>query len=181
MKVYPMIGEIRIFAGHQPPDGWAFCNGLLLMIQSCPLLFAVIKNAFGGDGTMTFALPDLRGRIPVGMSSSASLGTRAGSETVALTVDQFPAHKHAMACNNEEGEGTLNNPADAYMGVGPVDIATTAPVNTRYAASSSGALMASDSLSPTGASMPFSVVQPLLTLNYIIATDGAYPPDPGSA
>ena len=109
----PIIGEIRLVAFTFAPKGWAFCAGQLLTINQNQALFALLGTAYGGDGRTTFALPDLRGRVAVGMGQSAtgtdySLGGSGGLESVKVTVGQLPSHSHAVRANS--GPSTRKNP-----------------------------------------------------------------------
>src|SRR6516225_9609473 len=92
----PYVGEIRIFAGNFEPAGWAFCNGQLLSIASYEVIFNLIGTTYGGDGTQTFALPDMRGRIPVHFGASHVMGEQFGVENVSLLAQNIPAHSHPM-------------------------------------------------------------------------------------
>src|SRR5690348_11621993 len=92
----PYVGEIRIFAGNFAPAGWMFCEGQLLPISEYETLFNLIGTTYGGDGQSTFALPDLRGRIPLHFGNGFTLAETGGVETVTLTVSQIPAHSHAF-------------------------------------------------------------------------------------
>src|ERR671913_1343199 len=96
----PYIGEIRIFAGTFPPKGWLMCEGQLLPISENDALFTLIGTTYGGDGQSTFALPDLRGRVPVHKGSAFPLGDKAGVESVTLTTQQIPVHSHAQLCHS---------------------------------------------------------------------------------
>src|SRR4051812_22818925 len=92
----PYVGEIRMFAGNFPPAGWAFCNGQILAISENNTLFQLIGTTYGGDGQSTFALPDLRGRIPVHQGNGFILAETGGTETVTLTIQQIASHAHAL-------------------------------------------------------------------------------------
>src|SRR5919202_6439989 len=92
----PYVGEIRMFAGNFAPAGWMFCEGQLLPISENETLFQLIGTTYGGDGESTFALPDLRGRIPVHQGSGFILAETGGVEQVTLTVNQMPAHGHSL-------------------------------------------------------------------------------------
>src|ERR1041384_8234847 len=92
----PYVGEIRMFAGNFAPAGWMFCEGQLLPISEYETLFNLIGTTYGGDGQSTFALPDLRGRIPMHFGNGFPLAETGGVETVTLTVSQIPAHSHAL-------------------------------------------------------------------------------------
>ncbi|HTZ19132.1 MAG TPA: tail fiber protein, partial [Dissulfurispiraceae bacterium] len=105
----PYIGEIKMFGGNFAPVGWALCNGQLLPISENDALFNLIGTTYGGDGQTTFALPDLRSRIPVHAGSGYTLAQTGGVETVTLTTTQIPSHTHMPQCNS--GSGTQNSPA----------------------------------------------------------------------
>src|SRR6476619_4443980 len=92
----PYVGEIRMFAGNFAPAGWMFCEGQLLPISEYETLFNLIGTTYGGDGQSTFALPDLRGRLPLHFGNGFTLAETGGVETVTLTVSQIPAHSHAL-------------------------------------------------------------------------------------
>src|ERR1044072_8588631 len=99
----PYVGEIRMFAGNFNPNGWMFCEGQLLPISEFETLFNLIGTTYGGDGQTTFALPDLRGRMPVHVGSGFVLGQVAGAEQVTLTVNQIPVHNHPAMAQNAVG------------------------------------------------------------------------------
>lgn len=175
----PTIGEVRLFAGNFAPRGWAFCQGQLLSIAQNTALFSILGTTYGGNGQTTFALPNLSSRVPVGPGTGPGLpgvveGQMWGSETNTLLITNLPAHNHIMEGNMNPADGTLNNPVNAYMGAGPVDRTTGAPVNTRFA-STANASMAADSVGIAGGSQPVNNIQPSLGLNYIIATVGVFP------
>ena len=117
----PFVGEIRMFAGNFAPRGFAFCDGQLLAISQNDALFALLGTTYGGDGRTTFALPDLRGRVPVHAGSGPgltrrTLGQRAGSEQETLTLSQIPAHNHNMrALDKPGGKATGENAAGAIV------------------------------------------------------------------
>ncbi len=163
------VGEIRIFAGNFAPTGWALCNGSLLSIAENDLLFALIGTTYGGDGQTTFALPDLRGRIPVHMGQNPSTGTtynlgqKAGTETVTLTANQLPAHTHLAQA--VEADGTATTPEAGVWAEG-ADIYTTDSPNTSMASS----LVASE-----GGNQPHDNVMPFQVVNFIISLYGLYP------
>src|SRR6478672_11905621 len=96
----PYVGEIRIFAGNFAPAGWMFCEGQLLPISEYETLFNLIGTTYGGDGQSTFALPDLRGRLPVHFGNGFTLAETGGVEEVTLTVSQIPAHSHPLLASN---------------------------------------------------------------------------------
>ena len=90
----PYVGEIRMFAGNFPPNGWMFCAGQLLPISENETLFQLIGTTYGGDGQSTFALPELQSRVPIHQGNGSSLAETGGTEEVTLTVQQIPAHSH---------------------------------------------------------------------------------------
>src|ERR1700746_3701911 len=107
----PYVGEIRIFAGNFAPAGWMCCEGQLLPISEFETLFNLIGTTYGGDGQTTFALPDLRGRLPIHQGGGLVIGQAQGVEQVTLTVNQIPAHNHVPLCNTNAG--SLSNPTNA--------------------------------------------------------------------
>src|SRR6476619_891250 len=109
----PYVGEIRMFAGNFAPAGWMFCEGQLLPISEFDTLFNLIGTTYGGDGQSTFALPDLRGRVPLHQGSGFTLAETGGAETLTLTVNQIPTHGHPLMCTN--GAATDPNPQNDVM------------------------------------------------------------------
>lgn len=166
MQGRPFFGEIRVFSGNFRPDGWLYCNGLLLEIGTYPELFSVIGNTFGGDGRTTFGLPDLRGRIAMGMGAGAGLtnrkiGQKVGAESVLLSVDQLPAHDHTLRATNSAA--SVTQPA------GNILAGSVSGMTYRNAATS--VVMGSGSIGSTGSNTPHMNVQPSTVLNFIIAVD----------
>ena len=169
----PYIGQIAIFAGTFPPRGWAFCDGQLMSIGQNTALFSTIGIIYGGDGRSTFALPDLRGRAPIGAGHGAGLtdrplGSNGGSQTVTLGADQMPAHTHLARCARG-GDGNAN-PADAVWGKARGD----APYTAGHNPAADGQLIAG-SLASTGGGQAHNNMQPFLTLTFIIALQGRFP------
>ncbi|HEY8876941.1 MAG TPA: tail fiber protein [Roseateles sp.] len=165
----PFIGEIRLFAGNFAPRDWAFCNGQLMSIAQNTALFALVGTTYGGNGQTTFALPDLRGRVPVHMGQGPGLtprtqGEMAGSETVTLLSSQMPAHSHALRASTAAASGS--SPAGALLG--------STSVNS-YDSSAAGVPMAPGAIGNSGGSQPHNNMAPTLTLNYIIALAGIFP------
>lgn len=163
----PYIGEIRIFAGSFAPAGWAFCDGGLLPISENDILFVVIGTTYGGDGQSTFALPDLRGRVPVHQGNGSTLAESGGVESVTLTVNQIPTHSHAARCSSG-GANTSANPLNAVWNISDV---------TQYATSAVpvDGTMSPASLSPAGGSQPHDNMLPYLGLNFILSLFGRFP------
>src|SRR5436305_14963357 len=110
----PYVGEIRMFGGNFNPSGWMFCDGALLPISEFETLFNLIGTTYGGDGQSTFALPDLRGRIPMHQGNGFILAESGGVETVTLTVNQIPAHTHALLASS--GVTQQTNPTGNLVG-----------------------------------------------------------------
>ena len=166
----PYLGEIRMFAGDFAPVGFASCDGQLLSVEEYPELFALLGTRYGGDGQVSFAVPDLRGRAPVHMGTGPGLPVRNlgdvdGVETVTLTVGQMPAHGHVAGASSTGGNliGPAGN-VPALDGAG----------SPRYGASPNVTL-ASGALVAAGGSQPHSNMQPYLALNFIIALFGVVP------
>src|SRR5216110_3217385 len=113
----PYVGEIRMFAGNFAPVGWMFCEGQLLPISENTTLFQLIGTTYGGDGQSTFALPDLRGRVPLHMGNGFTLAETGGVETVTLTSSQIPAHSHPLLATVNAAQ--QNPPAQLSLAQSP--------------------------------------------------------------
>lgn len=161
----PYVGEIRMFAGNFAPAGWQFCEGQLLPISENETLFNLIGTTYGGDGQSTFALPDLRGRLPLHQGNSSVLAETGGVEGVTLTVQQMPAHNHAFIGSRDAG--TQSTP------VGNVPAASN--VVSIYSASTPAAALASQALSVGGQTEPHTNFQPYLCVNFIMSLFGIFP------
>ena len=167
------IGEIRMFAGTFAPRGWAFCEGQLLSIAQYTALFSLLGTTYGGDGRTTFALPDLRGRVPMhpGQGPGLSLrrlGEKGGVEQHTLTTQELPPHTHALYADSSVG--TSSGPG----GLAPARNAAGIP---QYGPGSNVTLDAS-AVGTTGGGQPHSIMQPYLAVNYIIALEGIFPSRP---
>ena len=135
----PYVGEIRMFAGNFAPAGWMFCEGQLLPISENETLFTLIGTTYGGDGESTFALPDLRGRLPIHQGNGFILAETGGAEEITLTVQQIPAHTHpllatASLANDANATGNvLAQPTtfDAYQTEAPTTAMAASPSSTR--------------------------------------------------
>jgi microcystin-dependent protein len=164
----PYVGEIRMFGGNFAPAGWMFCEGQLLPISENETLFQLIGTTYGGDGQSTFALPDLRGRLPVHQGNGFVLAQQGGVEQVTLTVNQIPSHTHLPACTAAAGDQTT-------------------PVNNFWAPTSTGdqtyepAITVNGTLNATligpgqGGSQPHSNFGPYLCVDFIISLFGIFP------
>ena len=190
------MASIMIFAGNFAPRGWAYCDGQLLAIASYTALFSLLGTTYGGDGRTTFALPDLRGRAPIGPRhgpglSSYGLGQRGGVETVTLNLTQIPSHSHT-AVLGPTSVATISIPANSTAGTGSVPGTTTIlaePQDINGDGTTAYSTNAADTtLKPFNAPVSGSVtvynnggnqwhtnVQPYLAINYIIAMQGYYP------
>lgn len=163
----PYVGEIRIFAGNFAPSGWMFCEGQLLPISENETLFNLIGTTYGGDGQSTFALPDLRGRIPVHQGNNYVLAETGGVEEVTLTTSQIPAHSHPLtgtATNASTGSTAGGVPANM------VEVTTFA-----YGTDAPSTNMHPQMLASAGGSQPHTNFQPYLCLSYIISLFGIFP------
>jgi microcystin-dependent protein len=163
----PYVGEIRIFAGNFAPAGWMFCEGQLLPISENETLFQLIGTTYGGDEQTTFALPDLRGRLPVHMGGSFTLAETGGVETVTLTVQQIPAHSHAFL-------GTQDLASSTAPG-NQVPATTQAATITPYGADNPLVQLGAGTIGPAGGSQPHENFQPYLCVNFIISLFGIFP------
>lgn len=166
----PYIGEIRMFAGTFAPVDWFLCDGQVLLISQFEALYQAIGTTYGGDGQETFQLPDLRSRIPMGRSSTYTVGATGGVEQVTLSVQQIPSHSHAL----------LASTAPATTGDPQGKVVAAAPLTKHYAAAaqpvSSSAMRY---LEPTGGSQPHENRQPSLCVNFIICYAGIFPTPEG--
>lgn len=168
----PFVAEIRIMANNFAPTGWALCNGQILPISQNTALFSLLGTTYGGNGTSTFALPDMQGRAPMhhGQGPGLSvrdLGEASGSATETLIVSEIPSHNHTLMSINDVGD--INQPAN-----NGIARSTGAAV---YSASGAPLVqMGPQTLAITGGSLPHNNLQPLLTLNFVIALQGVYPP-----
>jgi|SRR5687767_1808040 len=167
----PYVGEIRMFAGNFPPNGWMFCDGNLLPISENETLFQLIGTTYGGDGESTFALPNLQSRVPMHQGAAASgttyqLAETGGVEQVTLTVQQIPVHNHPAMCHTGAGGATAAIPTNGVWNDSDVTQYTSlAPSGTMHAAA----------LSPMGGSQPHENTSPFLCINYIISLFGIFP------
>lgn len=166
-----LLGQIILFGGNFAPQGWAFCNGQLMSIAENTALYSLLGTTYGGDGQVTFALPDLRGRAPVHSGQGNGLtdreiGESSGDEEVTLISTEMPMHTHQVNPQYTNTPGQIN-PANNY----PSNLG--AP-NAVYGSSGDGA-MGSAISTMAGASQSHQNMQPWLCINYIICTEGIYP------
>ena len=161
----PYVGEIRMFAGNFAPAAWMFCEGQLLPISEYETLFNLIGTTYGGDGQSTFALPDLRGRVPLHFGNGFTLAETGGVEEVTLTTSQIPAHSHPFVATTASGDQTSpgGNVSAASFSVTPY-INDVADSNMNPAA-----------IASTGGSQPHNNFQPYLCVDFIISLFGIFP------
>ena len=172
MPSEPFIAEIFMGGMNFAPRGYALCQGQILSIAQNTALFSLLGTTFGGNGQTTFALPDLRGRVPMGWGqgpglSSRTLGETGGTETTTLIISQIPAHNHTL--NALPASGNTSDPTGNYL-------ANTGPLDKEYLNSGASLTpMAANSISPAGGSQPHNNIQPYLVLNFYIALEGIFP------
>ncbi|PIL21531.1 hypothetical protein P775_03890 [Puniceibacterium antarcticum] len=166
----PFVGEIRMFAGNFAPSGWAFCEGQLIAISQNDALFNLLGTIYGGDGQTSFALPDMRGRVPIHRGdgpglSKRPLGSKAGEEHVTLTTSQLPSHSHNFHANTQAATSAAPAGKVVALGVG---------VNFYNAREPTGNMVPSI-VSKTGGSRPHENMMPSLCISFIISLFGIYP------
>jgi microcystin-dependent protein len=160
----PFLSEIKIVSFNFPPKGWALANGQFLPINQNQALFALLGTTYGGNGQTTFALPNLRGRVPIHIGNGHTLGEAAGSTSVTVNIQQLPTHIHFLQATSNAAVGDdASNSVLAQAGL------------NAYAAFSAGAAMGPQSTTSVGGSQPHNNMMPYLTLNFIIALQGIFP------
>lgn len=173
------IGELRPTAFATAPRGWAICSGQLLPINSNQALYALLGTMYGGDGRTTFALPDLRGRVPLGAGGSFVQGTVLGEESHALTVGELPAHDHAAQASASTASLVGGAVPAAGKTLGQA-ITATQPAQTvqLYSTNPPDSTMAPAALASAGGGQPHENRQPLAVINWIICLQGIFPTRP---
>jgi len=166
----PYVGEIRMFAGNFAPSGWMFCEGQLVPISENETLFNLIGTTYGGDGQSTFALPDLRGRLPIHQGQGSGLssyivGQNGGVEEVTLTVSQIPSHGHSFLSSGSFG--TLSTASGNVL-------AQNQAIKL-YDSAAANVAMSAGTVGSTGGSQPHNNFQPYLCVSFIISLYGVYP------
>ncbi|HEX8833153.1 MAG TPA: tail fiber protein [Abditibacteriaceae bacterium] len=166
----PYVGEIRMFAGNFPPNGWMFCEGQPLPISENEVLFQLIGTTYGGDGQETFNVPNLASRVPIHMGTGPDgttyqMGEMAGTEQETLTSQQIPVHNHLFT--GAAGNGTQPGPGGNVM--------ATSTVIQPYYQEDASSPFASNALTPAGGSQPHENTQPFLCINFIISLFGIFP------
>lgn len=160
----PYVGEIRMFAGNFAPAGWMFCEGQLLPISENETLFQLIGTTYGGDGQSTFALPDLRGRLPIHQGNGFTLAETGGAEEITLTVQQIAAHSHALLASS--GNATSTDPGNNLL---------SKTVKLIYRAGPADQPLSPQAGGPVGGSQPHTNFQPYLCIDFIISLFGIFP------
>ena len=170
----PFVAEIRMFAGNFAPTGWALCSGQLLPISQNTALFSLLGTFYGGDGKSTFALPDLQGLVPIhqGQGQGLSeyfLGQASGTESVTLLQSEMPLHTHTLQADTfDTGDGRVPGPG--------FSLSKTSPGNAYQSDTAPLTQMNSQALAVSGSSFPHNNMMPYLTVTFIIAMQGVFPP-----
>jgi microcystin-dependent protein len=164
----PYVGEIRMFAGNFAPAGWMFCEGQLLPISENETLFQLIGTTYGGDGESTFALPDLRGRLPIHQGDGFILAETGGVEEITLTVNQIAAHSHPMLASASDA-------ATATPGSNVVLGRTSLSTITPYGSDNPSINLSPNAMGSVGGSQPHTNFQPYLCVDFIISLFGIFP------
>jgi len=162
----PYVGEIRMFAGNFAPAGWMFCEGQLLPISENETLFNLIGTTYGGDGESTFALPDLRGRVPIHMGNGFILAETGGVEDVTLTVSQIPSHSHPLVASSS-AVGLQTNPTG--------NVVAQSTQARQYIDDVPNVNLAVQVVGSDGGSQPHTNFQPYLCVDFIISLFGIFP------
>jgi microcystin-dependent protein len=166
----PYVGEIRMFAGNFPPNGWMFCEGQTLPISENDVLFQLIGTTYGGDGESTFNLPNLASRVPIHMGTGPSgttyqIGEMAGTEQETLTTQQIPVHTHPFTASTAVANS--NSPANQVI--------AQSTQRAVYFEANTTTNLAPSSIGPAGGSQPHENTQPFLCINFIISLFGVFP------
>lgn len=173
----PYIGQIQVFAFNFPPKNYAFCAGALMAISQNQALFAILGTTYGGNGTTTFALPDLRGRLPFQNNGNYPIGMRAGSETVTLVPTNLPMHNHLLMTDaTTTGDLNSNTPAgNEVIGQSAGTASGTGAFGVSMYNTGAGPSLNFNAIAAAGNSQPHSNLMPYLTINYCIALSGIFP------
>lgn len=164
----PFLGQITLVAFNFAPRGWAFCDGQLLAISQNQALFSLLGTTYGGDGRVTFALPDLRGRVPVHRGNNYSQGAKGGAENITLQTSQLPSHNHTLEA--QPAEGTPDPPSQTMVpSAGP-------PIFKGWNSASPDNVMNSAAVSLAGGGQSHTNLQPFAAVQFIIALIGVFPP-----
>jgi len=178
------VGMIKLFAGNYAPQGWALCNGQLLLPHRYQNLFSVIGTIYGGDGTQSFALPDLRGRVPLGVGAGQDLtsykeGEKGGAENAKVELKNMPAHKHGVHLHANSEKAAYSVPVATSVLAAPGRPEGRAFEQTFGYSDTVPNVQLSDTsvtMDEAGTGEPFKIVQPFIAMNYVICLEGIYPP-----
>lgn len=160
----PFLSEIRLMSFNFAPRGWALCNGQLLPINQNQALFSLLGTTFGGDGRVNFGLPDLRGRTPIHVGSSHTLGERGGEQAHTLSIAELPTHQHLLAVSTTSTGGTATPNGNVLGGA-----------NNAYHSPQNVTALQAGSVTNMGGSQAHLNMQPFLTINFSIALQGIFP------
>lgn len=160
----PFLSEIRLMSFSFPPRGWALCDGQLLPINQNQALFSLLGTTFGGDGRVNFALPDLRGRVPIHAGNGRTLGERAGEQAHTLSISEMPTHVHSVSASSAVGDAVI-----------PTNTVLASPLNLSYAPPSAQNTLSPGTIGNTGGSQAHLNMQPFLTVSFSIALQGIFP------
>jgi microcystin-dependent protein len=171
------LGEIRMFAGNFAMRGWAMCNGQLLSINQYTALFSLLGTTYGGDGRVNFALPDMRGRVPVSWGSGPGLtprtmGENSGSEAVTLTLNEIPLHSHQFSVTNTDA--TISDVSNTVL-PGKATKSATPELYADPGTSGTATTLDATAVTPTGGSQAHPNIMPSLVLTFNIALQGIFP------
>ena len=161
----PFLAEIKIVGFNFAPRGWAFCDGQIIPINQNQALFSLLGTTYGGDGRTIFALPELRGRTPVGVGNGVSWGQSGGTENETLTAPQMPAHSHNLQLADAEGTNTPTSPVSL----------SKSKFDTRFTSEPATQNMHANSIGDAGGIVSHTNMQPYLAVNYCIALVGVFP------
>ena len=165
----PYLAAIIMFGGNFAPMGWAFLNGQAMPISQNTALYSLLGTTYGGDGVVTFNLPDMRGRVPMHPGSGPGLsnhglGEKGGAETVTLTYNQLPAHTHSVSIGIASGTASAGGNGKVLSDAAPI-----------YTDAQADKALRSPSVVQAGGNQPISILPPYLCVNFVICTDGIYP------
>ena len=166
----PFLSEIKLVSFNFAPKGWALCNGQFLPINQNQALFALLGTTYGGNGQTTFALPNLRGQVPIHMGNGHTLGEAAGTTSVTVNIQQLPTHLHvAQASSTQADQATLLNPNNNAPNI------LAAVTGAQYVGAQSLTTIEPTSVTSVGGNQPHNNMMPYLVLNFIIALQGIFP------
>jgi microcystin-dependent protein len=179
MASQPYLGAIFIFAGNFAPRGFQLCQGQILPISQYAALFSILGTTYGGNGVTTFALPDLQGRAPIGQGNGAGLqptllGEKAGVASVTISASNMPMHNHALACDSNANDTANLSPASNFIGA-QASVGQGGSGVANFSPGPVNSVMAPTTIGFAGSSLPLSIQNPYLGINYIIAMEGIFP------